>query len=485
MLVGPGASGKSTWAASTSRPPTSCPATRCARWSGAGRGRPRRERGRLRAARRRRAPAGRARPHDRRRHARAGRRAPGGVARAGARARDAVRRGRLRHPGRGLPRAQPRPATTDPGRRRSTAQLRAWAATRDALAGEGFDRVLGGRAGARGAAPAFAGSRRPRPQRQREEPRTGLRFGAAPGRVPGGARLRAWVRGPAQAAEEAGLRRRLRDGPLPADPAGRPRLGRLPRELHDAGLPRRLHRAGAAGRARHRDHVPQRRAPGEDRRHAGRAQRRPRGVRARAWPGSRTSTSRTAGRSRRPRERYALLEDALQLLPLLWGPGSPAFAGRVLDVPEAVCYPRPLQEHVPIVVGGGGERRTLRLAAQYADAANVLGDLATVRRKAAVLREHCAAVGRDRRRCTHLSTALVGEDDRHVAELVDARRPRGRSGGGLRRRRQRRHGRGPRRPVPRARRRRASARWCCGSSTRPSMEPMARVIARFREEAGT
>ena len=58
-------------------------------------------------------------------------------------------------------------------------------------------------------------------------------------------------------------------------------------------------------------------------------------------------------------ERYALLEDALQLLPLLWGPGTPSFQGRVLDVPEALCYPRPLQAKVPILVGGGGERRTL------------------------------------------------------------------------------------------------------------------------------
>jgi alkanesulfonate monooxygenase SsuD/methylene tetrahydromethanopterin reductase-like flavin-dependent oxidoreductase (luciferase family) len=125
-------------------------------------------------------------------------------------------------------------------------------------------------------------------------------------------------------------------------------------------------------------------------------------------------------------DRYALLEDALQVLPLLWGPGSPAFHGRVLDVPEALCYPRPLQEHVPLLVGGGGERRTLRLAARYADAANVRGDLATVRHKAEVLRRHCRDAGRDPAEVTltHLSTALVGSDDRHVAELVAARRPR-------------------------------------------------------------
>ena len=68
-------------------------------------------------------------------------------------------------------------------------------------------------------------------------------------------------------------------------------------------------------------------------------------------------------------ERYALLEDALQLLPVLWGPGNRAFEGDVLSVPDTTCYPRPLQDHLPVIVGGGGERRTLRLAARYADAA--------------------------------------------------------------------------------------------------------------------
>jgi alkanesulfonate monooxygenase SsuD/methylene tetrahydromethanopterin reductase-like flavin-dependent oxidoreductase (luciferase family) len=49
-------------------------------------------------------------------------------------------------------------------------------------------------------------------------------------------------------------------------------------------------------------------------------------------------------------ERYAILSDALQLLPLLWGKGSPSFAGRALTVPETLCYPRPLQERIPIIV---------------------------------------------------------------------------------------------------------------------------------------
>jgi len=95
------------------------------------------------------------------------------------------------------------------------------------------------------------------------------------------------------------------------------------------------------------------------------------------------------------RERFARLEDALELLPLMWGPGAPRFEGRTVTVPEAVCYPRPLQERIPILVGGSGERRTLRLVARHADACNVFGDPATVRRKVGVLHAHCAAEGRD------------------------------------------------------------------------------------------
>src|SRR4051794_21480372 len=95
------------------------------------------------------------------------------------------------------------------------------------------------------------------------------------------------------------------------------------------------------------------------------------------------------------RERYAALEDALELLPLMWGAGAPRFQGRTTVVEEATCYPRPLQERIPILVGGSGERRTLRLVARHADACNLFGDPDTVRHKVAVLREHCAAEGRD------------------------------------------------------------------------------------------
>jgi F420-dependent oxidoreductase-like protein len=108
-------------------------------------------------------------------------------------------------------------------------------------------------------------------------------------------------------------------------------------------------------------------------------------------------------------ERYALLEDALELLPLMWGKGSPRFEGRTTVVPEATCYPRPLQERIPILVGGSGERRTLRLVARHADACNLFGDPAVVRHKLGVLQAHCEAEGRDFAEIavTHLAPARV------------------------------------------------------------------------------
>ncbi|HEY4332646.1 MAG TPA: LLM class flavin-dependent oxidoreductase, partial [Ilumatobacteraceae bacterium] len=110
----------------------------------------------------------------------------------------------------------------------------------------------------------------------------------------------------------------------------------------------------------------------------------------------------------------------------MWGAGNKPFVGRVLNVPDTACYPRPLQAHIPILVGGSGERRTLALVARYADACNLFGEPDVVARKVDVLRTHCSSVGRDPAEVsvTHLSTVLVGENAAHVRHLVEATRPR-------------------------------------------------------------
>jgi F420-dependent oxidoreductase-like protein len=125
------------------------------------------------------------------------------------------------------------------------------------------------------------------------------------------------------------------------------------------------------------------------------------------------------------RRRYEMLEDALELLPLMWGPGSPAFHGRTIDVPEAICYPRPLQERIPILIGGSGERKTLRLVARHADACNLFGEPDTIRHKIDVLRRHCADVDRDFAEITvtQLSSVNYGSTEEltgRYRELADA-----------------------------------------------------------------
>ncbi len=124
--------------------------------------------------------------------------------------------------------------------------------------------------------------------------------------------------------------------------------------------------------------------------------------------------------------RYAHLEDAVQVLPLLWGKGSPKFTGATLELGEALCYPRPLQSHVPLWVGGSGERRTLRLVAQYADGCNLFGEPEVVARKVAVLARHCDDIGRDASeiRVSHLSTILMGGDRTTLAATIERLRPK-------------------------------------------------------------
>jgi alkanesulfonate monooxygenase SsuD/methylene tetrahydromethanopterin reductase-like flavin-dependent oxidoreductase (luciferase family)/predicted kinase len=110
-------------------------------------------------------------------------------------------------------------------------------------------------------------------------------------------------------------------------------------------------------------------------------------------------------------ERFDRLEAAIETMRALWSSGTKAYAGERVALPETTSYPRPVGRP-EVVVGGGGERRTLRIAARLGDACNVGSDLDTVRRKAAVLHEHCRAVGRDPAEVavTVLDLPVVGGD---------------------------------------------------------------------------
>jgi F420-dependent oxidoreductase-like protein len=98
-------------------------------------------------------------------------------------------------------------------------------------------------------------------------------------------------------------------------------------------------------------------------------------------------------------ERFEMLEETLQIAHGMWSGergseeshrGRHFTAARLLNSPQSLSRPRP-----PIMIGGGGERKTLRLVAQYADATNVFGGPTAIHHKYEVLREHCAAIGRD------------------------------------------------------------------------------------------
>jgi F420-dependent oxidoreductase-like protein len=96
-------------------------------------------------------------------------------------------------------------------------------------------------------------------------------------------------------------------------------------------------------------------------------------------------------------QRLARLEEALEVITRLWsGDEKVSFEGKHYTLTNAPFLPRPVQSpRPPIWIGGGGERKTLRLVAKYADAWNGLGPLAVLQQKVRVLHGHCADVGRD------------------------------------------------------------------------------------------
>ena len=127
-------------------------------------------------------------------------------------------------------------------------------------------------------------------------------------------------------------------------------------------------------------------------------------------------------------ERFDLLEDTLRMAHAMWsgergseGPleGRRVRAERLLNSPQSISRPR-----VPIMVGGGGEKKTLRLVAQYADACNVFGAPEGIARKYRILDEHCAAVGRDpaeieRSTLQGVNLSRDGRRGETAAQLVD------------------------------------------------------------------
>jgi F420-dependent oxidoreductase-like protein len=121
-------------------------------------------------------------------------------------------------------------------------------------------------------------------------------------------------------------------------------------------------------------------------------------------------------------ERVSRLEEALQICRAMFREEAPTFDGRYYRIQGALNFPRPVQPNgPPIMIGGGGEQRTLKLVAQYGDMCNIFGDVATVRHKMDVLARHCETVGRDPSTIikTRLGSLIIRKTDAEAERLFE------------------------------------------------------------------
>ncbi|HEY6795522.1 MAG TPA: LLM class F420-dependent oxidoreductase [Kineosporiaceae bacterium] len=119
-------------------------------------------------------------------------------------------------------------------------------------------------------------------------------------------------------------------------------------------------------------------------------------------------------------ERFAKLEEALQIIgPMLRGE-NPTFSGTHYQVKNAMNNPR-LRPNIPIMLGGGGEQKTFRLAARFADHMNIICDVADIPRKVEVLRQRCEEIGRDPATLStsYLTSAVITESDAQTREMLE------------------------------------------------------------------
>ena len=123
------------------------------------------------------------------------------------------------------------------------------------------------------------------------------------------------------------------------------------------------------------------------------------------------------------RERFDRLEDALEICRAMFTQPQSSYAGTVHRIDAAYNVPQPVQPGGPrILIGGGGERKTLRLVARYADLWNGFGSPAEVRHKVEVLERHCADVGRDPSEIvtTRLGTLALADTEAEARRQRDA-----------------------------------------------------------------
>lgn len=113
-------------------------------------------------------------------------------------------------------------------------------------------------------------------------------------------------------------------------------------------------------------------------------------------------------------ERLRYLREAVQVILAMWTQDEAVFEGKYYQVRGAINQPKGAQKpHIPMLIGGGGEKVTLKLVAQYADACNIGGNIPTIKHKLDVVRRHCEDVGRDYTsiRRTSSTICVIGESE--------------------------------------------------------------------------
>lgn len=119
-------------------------------------------------------------------------------------------------------------------------------------------------------------------------------------------------------------------------------------------------------------------------------------------------------------DRFERLEESLQIIVAMLSGERSTLAGRHYRTEEAINSPEPIGR-IPVMIGGGGERKTLRMVAQYADESNLICEAREVPRKLAALAEHCERLGRDRSEITvswHRTTCIAPTMEEAQADLV-------------------------------------------------------------------
>ncbi|MEI8238153.1 MAG: LLM class F420-dependent oxidoreductase [Actinomycetota bacterium] len=123
-------------------------------------------------------------------------------------------------------------------------------------------------------------------------------------------------------------------------------------------------------------------------------------------------------------ERFEKLEEGLQIAKSMFVNDTTTFAGKWFSVTDALNVPKPVQAGgPPVLIGGSGEKKTLRMVAQYGDACNVFGDPTQIRHLMGVLDQHCATMGRDPKEIcrTRLGTLILGRTMDEAQAKLSAR----------------------------------------------------------------